>query len=59
LFKPLNRGLWIVHLDDQFLESLVVQLNDDSVLRVPHVPEYPAAVLVERAGPENVRNIRT
>jgi hypothetical protein len=34
-------GFRIIHFHDQFFVSLVMQVNDDSLLRVMHVPEYP------------------
>ena len=44
-----NGGFGIVHFHDQFLISLVVQVNDNGFLRVMNVPEDPLAVLIERA----------
>ena len=44
-----NRCFWIINFYDQFVVPLVMQVNDDSVLRVMHVPEDPLAVLIKGA----------
>ena len=43
---PRLRG---IHFKDQLVESLVMHVNDDGLLRVMHVPEDPLSVLIEGA----------
>jgi hypothetical protein len=46
LYQP-DRRFWIVNFYDQFVAPLVMQINDDGLLRVMHVPEDSPAVLIE------------
>src|SRR5437588_12439486 len=45
-----NCALRISHFYHQFVKSLVMQINYDSILRVMHVPEDSLAVLIEGSG---------
>src|SRR5215469_6124234 len=52
-----DRLLRIVHFHNQFVVALVMQVNDDGLLRVVHIPEDSFAVLIEGSRRDHSRQI--
>ena len=53
-----NRRIWVRNFNDEFGEVFVVQLNDNRLLRMAHIPENVIAFLIKRPGSKDVGNGR-
>ena len=58
-FNLLNCEQGIIHLDNEFIEAIVVQRDDDQVFRIVYIPKDSSAImLVKSSCGQNTRDAR-